>query len=489
MSAGLRTFLLAALALIGSSSSGAVILSPEGIGQALIFPYYTVRSVDGNAFNTYISASNVSGTAKSIRVRFREGKNGREVAGFNLYLGVNDGWAGVVVPTASGVRVATTDRTCTGPAFSPPPVAPPAGTPPQLSMDFSALSYSGANTDGLGEGIDRAREGYVEMIEMATLTGDSAAAVNFTGDKSRFPDCAALLANETGLQTAAPTGGLLGSLTLINVADGTNFTVNADALAGLSTLPFHRHASDAYPDFDAVEIDPVGLVLADGSLYRFQAKTALEAVEFALMRSTIENEVILDAATRSNTDWVVTMPTRRFHIAGEQPGFAPFNDTYSNSHLGHDIPISMDFRARSGGGFSFTDAAPATSATQVTAYIPIDATTSVVGFAKDPTLTPATFKRLSGASRVLGSVNGPVIGLGADSGSAALYFRTSGTALPTSITATDGSVSSQQVGVPGLPTLGFMVRTFRNGTLSCGSAICQGNYGAAFPHRSSRTLH
>jgi hypothetical protein len=41
----------------------------------------------------------------------------------------------------------------------------------------------------------------------------------------------------------------------------------------------------------------------------------------------------------------------------------------------------------------------------------------------------------------------------------------------------------------GLPVVGFMVRTFRNGTLACaGAPSCQGNYGGAFPHRTIRTI-
>ena len=34
----------------------------------------------------------------------------------------------------------------------------------------------------------------------------------------------------------------------------------------------------------------------------------------------------------------------------------------------------------------------------------------------------------------------------------------------------------------GLPVTGFMIRTFANGGLTCGTASCQGNYGALFTH-------
>ena len=39
--------------------------------------------------------------AKVIRVRFREGRNGREVLGFNLYLAPNDVWSGALYPPNS----------------------------------------------------------------------------------------------------------------------------------------------------------------------------------------------------------------------------------------------------------------------------------------------------------------------------------------------------------------------------------------------------
>jgi hypothetical protein len=40
----------------------------------------------------------------------------------------------------------------------------------------------------------------------------------------------------------------------------------------------------------------------------------------------------------------------------------------------------------------------------------------------------------------------------------------------------------------GLPVTGFMIRTFANGQLTCGTASCQGNYGAAFAHSYRTTI-
>ena len=69
-----------ALALGASLPGHAVQLNTDGHGQALIYPYYTVRAApDGNAFNTYLSVVNTTTQAKAVRVRLREGRIGRAV--------------------------------------------------------------------------------------------------------------------------------------------------------------------------------------------------------------------------------------------------------------------------------------------------------------------------------------------------------------------------------------------------------------------------
>src|SRR5258708_10718481 len=163
-------------AALASMSASAVYLDPEGLGQALIYPYYTVRSVNGNAFNTYVSVINHEATAKALRVRFREGLNGREVAGFNLFLSPFDAWTGSLVPTGDGAKVVTTDNSCTNPPFT--------ASGGRTELVFSHALSTRANADTFGD-TDRLREGYIEVIEMATLSGSAAAAV--THDSSGVP--------------------------------------------------------------------------------------------------------------------------------------------------------------------------------------------------------------------------------------------------------------------------------------------------------------
>ena len=42
---------------------------------------------------------------------------------------------------------------------------------------------------------------------------------------------------------------------------------------------------------------------------------AVDAVSAALMHSQVINEYVLDAATKSGTDWVITFPTKRFYVS------------------------------------------------------------------------------------------------------------------------------------------------------------------------------
>src|SRR5262245_65442656 len=76
---------VSALGVTGAAQ--AVNVNPDGLGQVLIYPYYTTR-VDGagNAYGTLLSVINSTGSAKAVKGGFLEGQNSREVLDFNLLL-------------------------------------------------------------------------------------------------------------------------------------------------------------------------------------------------------------------------------------------------------------------------------------------------------------------------------------------------------------------------------------------------------------------
>ena len=66
---------LGALAALGlcASTCGAVRLDPDGMGQVLLYPYYTVR----NGNQTIYTVTNHTDRHKVLQVQMSEGRNGR----------------------------------------------------------------------------------------------------------------------------------------------------------------------------------------------------------------------------------------------------------------------------------------------------------------------------------------------------------------------------------------------------------------------------
>ena len=459
-----------------SLSASAVYLNPDGKGQALIFPYYTARPANGNMFSTLLSIANHNPDAKAIRVRFREGRNGREVASFNLFLSPDDMWTGAVTAATSGpgTRVISVDLSCTSPIFSAIGSEPPA-------LAFSNAQYVG---DNFGDELDRTREGWVEVIEMATLTGSSAASV--AHGNSGIPNNCGAVQGAASLSVAAPSGGLSGTLTLINVSSGEDFTVNAEALSELSTSHFYRPPSDPYPDLNAVEIDPVSVVVSDGAIWRSVWSRAADAVSAAIMRSSWSGEYILDQGTRSLTDFVVTFPTRHHYVSGNTalPPFlarcqfptGTFSGepvkavSYSREGLGGEVPVLVgvppslpNFQCGPSGVFDL-NASGGQSLTATGVFGSLNRSISAAGYY---TTTYANgwfgFSATSGLSLTsLSSSTRTNISTGIATMGAHRYF--------------------------GLPLVGLSARTFENGTLTCNGGTCQGNYGGAFPLKFIRSI-
>lgn len=477
-----------ALALAASFGAGAVSLNPDGLGQALIYPYYTVRSSEGNAFNTYLSVANHTGEAKAVRVRVREGRAGREVASLNLYLSPNDVWTSAIVPTASGARMATTDRSCTDPAFTPA-----SGLD---SLDFTAAGYTGAAADGFGDTLERTREGYVEMIEMATLSG--AAAVAVTHNSAGVPvNCAAIRAMSAPA-VAAPTGGLSGTLTLINVASGLDFTVNAEALADLSARPFFRAAGDPYPDFAAAEIDPVSVVMANNQAYRSVWSRPVDAVSAVMMRAAWLTEYVIDAGTASQTDAVFALPTRHHYVAGGTPA-APFSQpgtwlancrTATSQPLGEQLGVTFFNREERGAAATGPGGVPPPDAPtqRLCAAVAIATVERNPDDGADRTVSAVL------GSTTLGAFMGGRLPVNATFQNGWLHIQPTSSGSLTSLASSTrqdlatGTVSAGSHAFFGLPVVGFASRTFRNGTLQCSGGACQGNYGGAFPFKYSRRI-
>jgi len=100
------------MAVTGASAAHAVHVNTDGLGEVLLYPYYTVQ----NDFVTAVHVVNTTDQAKAVKVRFLEGRNSQEVLDFNLYLSPFDVWTGTVVPDATnGAKLISTDASCIAP--------------------------------------------------------------------------------------------------------------------------------------------------------------------------------------------------------------------------------------------------------------------------------------------------------------------------------------------------------------------------------------
>ena len=355
-----------------ASVSNAVNLNPDGLGQVLIYPYYTVNGGNG----TLLSVVNTTDEVKAVKVRFLEALNSREVLDFNLYLSPFDVWsAGVIPDGASGpARLVTSDTSCTAPVI-------PAGGEP-----FRNNFYVGSQQDDGPDDLSRTRNGHIEMIEMGIVLNDG----DVTGSAFPTPDdpanlsgvdaineptsrtfaswathvngtplnCNAIRAawaggiwdSDSGVDMDEPTGGLFGAGSIVDVANGTNLSYNADAIDGFYTIAgppsiLHTDPGATLPTLSQAQTSTLGdadaIIFDNGALITLDfVNGAPDAVSSVYMHDHIFNEFNTSEATLAQSEWVITFPTKRLHIekltaAERRPFTDNTDDTDPNSAVGN----------------------------------------------------------------------------------------------------------------------------------------------------------
>jgi hypothetical protein len=341
------------LALGGMSlipSTQAMNLATDGLGQVLIFPYYTVNGGWTSLFNI----TNTSGNVVMAKVRFHESYNSRDVFDLNIVLSPLDVWNMWVADTGNGPAIFTEDHSCTA------GVIPAGGQPFDDGVNtFGTAAYTGAAADGGPITFQRMNEGYVEVVMMATATlapagtPDTQAlprgAVHPNVPNGTPPGCAALRAAFTStttgygaLQAQFPNyagNPLKGSYNLVNgnlglTAAGSpttiaNFRTTAYisqmltvADAGLIfgdpavgyTISFHEPSLNSGTTAAQV-LNTNDVVLAGPAV---PVDIGVAQVTYLLMRQQIINQWsrITNPTNQWTTqsDWVVTFPSKAFYV-------------------------------------------------------------------------------------------------------------------------------------------------------------------------------
>lgn len=462
--------LAAAAGLTGINSAQAVNVNSQGEGEVLIYPYY---SVEGGQ-DTYISVVNTTDEYKAVKVRFLEAMNSQEVLDFNLYLSPQDHWSAVLVDTASGTAIRTGDTSCTVPQSL---AATAVGTAGPL-VEFRNFEYQ---SDTVQKGLDRTREGYVEIIEMGVVT-DAAMIAAIKHTSASIPkDCSVVAAGweAGGTFTAGPTagvteptGGLYGYGVLINVAEGTNATYDAVALAAFSDTAVHTDPGSLSPSLTGAS--PEDAIIFNGTTAEtYSYVTGIDAVSTVLMKSSIANDFVLEPTISAETSWVVTFPTKREYVNGAVAN--PFTVAWDAAKAQACEPIGITYYNREEQGVvpSSSDFSPLPPGA---AAISLCFEANVINFNNSDAL--------SGSDRVKRKLD-----VVHDNGWMTMGF-TSTAANNLLVPAQVGGVANPAAGVSGhtevtgLPAVGFAVQKYVNG--SVGGVLA--NYAGSVTHKGTVTV-
>ncbi|RLA50848.1 MAG: hypothetical protein DRQ98_12320 [Gammaproteobacteria bacterium] len=535
LTAAVLAGLAGAAGIVGSAQ--AVNINPDGLGQVLIYPYYTVNG--GNV--TLLSVVNTTEDAKAVKVRFTEGQNTREVLDFNLYLSAYDVWAAGIVNVDGTPTLYVNDTSCTVPY-----IYGNGGT-----QEF--LPY--ALTDGGATTIDRAREGHFEMIEMGTLIDDSEASIGRMSATAATHvaaqactteadgACPAVPANCQQLVDAwtdpddtvagdegywlqdpftdltAPSGGLFGGASIINVSEGFMTSYDAKAINGFATMVdandvLHQEPGNVLPGLNSGDVVDGTVFLDTGATLTSTGLTrGVDAVSFVFMHDQIMNEYTTEDSVAAGTEWVVTFPTKHFYVyppsSGSDTPVDPFTSTWQPvlTEGACEVVLLDTLWNREEQSFiapidpgdpvpPIVSPAPPGVIDPVNPIIPFELCyeTSVIRFgAVGPT------PKIETGTEILGSVNYHNIDnteLGYETGWARLQLEdyphdANGDGI---IDKFEAELKRQPLGsfgdalgLAGLPVTGFAVYQFDNGFLGDGADVLA-HYGGIFQHKGTRKL-
>lgn len=352
----------------GLGLSGAAMAAPatfsvneSGAGIIQIVPYFTAQ--DGNATVLHVVNTDTD-NAKAVKVRFRGASNSDDLLDFQVFLSPGDAWTGLASANAEGrLQLVTNDSSCTLPA--------------SVRTDGVTLAPLDRLSNRLWDTAEKkhaqTREGYIEILEMATIpahtktTGLTAVETLYTAVKHVKKDgkmqapctasaftfldsikngafvgtVASPTVAEAGTTLDAPKGTLTASWYIMNVAKSTTFSGSATALALKETTPVQVAIPVYAPqkaqiasglvtadpliaskiidqqDFDVPDLSTPLLSPAAATVAAALVEASKQAsnLSAALNRATVGNQFYQDAGLNAATDWVFSMPTRRYLVA------------------------------------------------------------------------------------------------------------------------------------------------------------------------------
>ena len=519
------------------AAAGDLAVTPSGDGHILMLPYYTVQDGNVTAFNI-VNTDTKNG--KAVKVRFRGASNSDDVLDFQVFLSPGDVWSAAVTADANGLaQLVTADNSCTVPKIE-------LNTPvPFIKDRLTKAGWTDADKNA------QTREGYIEILNMADIdptkqynatTGQvksngtnivadgSAASALYTATKhvNGVAPCSAaalalldnidpaknnLVVGSTATVAAAenaaalqglvpPTGGLTGNWFIMNAEKSTTFSAAATAIK-------EDAASTARNVYSPQRNIPAALLTADplmrAKLIEAQAydvpdlstpinttdatpEARATKVSAAISKTVIANQFLADSKINAATDWVISMPTRRYTVAANYDAAVGNGYGYNNpgfTDLAATAPLITAFAAntndktkayrvfnRAVHGTGLFGAAAANSTVNAAGQICGTATTQTFFDRSENSVKDGAVFSPGNATKLSVCGETSVVTFGAKSPTGAALAATKAS---TTYTEGWGHVSFSA----GVPVLGAAFTAASNPSAAAGMI---GNYGITWPH-------
>ena len=364
---------------MSAANAGDFALSEGGAGHILLVPYFTSQNKNMSVLHV-VNTDTING--KALKVRFRGAANSDDILDFTVFLSPGDVWTGAVQANDQGSYFRTNDKSCTLPDIR--------GKDQQFVT--ARLNTTGWDATKIA---NNTKEGYVEILNLADIPSDSyygkdknaqSALYTTTKHVGGVAPCDATILEKTlnqagNLSTEAqlaafgfntPTGGLTGDWYILNVDQTTTFSGAATAIKAVDAIS-RASARGNYVLFpqdnvavgsgDGLTADPLLLskyadknnkinqgplitpvnydfpdlstpyVLAPDSTGQNAAKQAFLLTK-AVARSAASNQYATDSIIQAKTDWVFSMPTRRYSVGANYAATTTASDNYRAFNLG-----------------------------------------------------------------------------------------------------------------------------------------------------------
>jgi len=385
-----------AAALVGLGMAGAA-----HANKVLVVPYYTAQAEHTTLLNI-VNTDTING--KVVKVRFRGAANSDDVFDFQVFLSPGDVWAGSVSSSEDGpAQLTTTDASCTKPAKAVLNATPFVTS--RLDPKLTAAQKANQTREGYVEiftmadvvkgvgpdvNTDKVNDLYTAIKHVSGVAPCSGAAWTnldkITSNVGQRTLAATSVTDGNALGLSVPTSGLFANYTIINVAragawDGEaetmSFFENFDPLSATRIPYWPQTQVGVSTDIAKLSADPLFLSNADFTDYAGNAGATGAAVAAAyydlpdlstpyvgdltnntvpanqagmlsalLSTTSVANEFLVGPAEAA-TDWVFSMPTRRYSVAmnyahtGAGDG-RRFNSVLFNEFFGADNTVVVN---------------------------------------------------------------------------------------------------------------------------------------------------